>query len=185
MPAIHIAYMLLRSGLDTIEKLAEFFGNTGADQTVVSSLSFVVDPAMEAESLLASREEDYLELKRRLRHVREESAALSADVHFHIVSPVETKFGCSENISHAVVIGSDGSASPCVMKQIPVEGNNYYCVRGQKHLQQNLSFGNIQQESLNTIWHHKDYQHFVNDFRNSEMPTICDNCLKAQIDNLA
>jgi sulfatase maturation enzyme AslB (radical SAM superfamily) len=40
-PAIHIAYMLLRSGLDELEKIPKFLSHTGADQTVISSLSFV------------------------------------------------------------------------------------------------------------------------------------------------
>jgi len=40
-----IAYMLLRSGLDELEKLPEFLSHTGADQTIVSSLSFVTNPA--------------------------------------------------------------------------------------------------------------------------------------------
>ena len=31
-----------------------------------------------------------------------------------------------------VIVGSDGSISPCVMKQIPVKGENYYYVRGEK-----------------------------------------------------
>ena len=35
-PAIHIAYMLLRSGIDEIEKLPEFLGHTGADQKFYS-----------------------------------------------------------------------------------------------------------------------------------------------------
>jgi hypothetical protein len=52
--SIHIAYMLLRSGLDELEKLPEFLSHTGVDQTVVSSLSFVASPAMESESILIS-----------------------------------------------------------------------------------------------------------------------------------
>jgi MoaA/NifB/PqqE/SkfB family radical SAM enzyme len=53
-PAIHIAYMLLRSGLDELERLPGFLSQTGADQTVVSSLSFVASPEMESESILIS-----------------------------------------------------------------------------------------------------------------------------------
>jgi hypothetical protein len=123
-------------------------------------------------------------LKRRLLHVRGESAARGADGHFHMVSPVEKDFACSENTPHAVVIGSDGSVSPCVMKQIPVEGENYYYVRGQKHLQQNLSFSNIHQESLNTIWHRKEYQQFIQKILTTEASIACQNCLKGHIDNL-
>jgi len=36
-PEIHIAYMLLRSGLNDLETLLDFLANTGAAQIVVSS----------------------------------------------------------------------------------------------------------------------------------------------------
>ena len=183
-PAIHIAYMLLQSGLDDLEKLPEFLSRTGADQTVVSSLSFVVNPAMEPESILSTGEKEYSDLKQRLIQTREESAKNDAEVHFHIVSPVQKRFSCSENIPRAVVLGSDGSISPCVMKQVPVKGENFYYSKGQKHLQQNLSFGNIHTDSLNTIWHRKEYRQFVRNFQKDKAPNICRNCLKRNIDNL-
>ena len=182
-PEIHIAYMLLRSGLDDLEKLPEFLGNTGAAQTVVSSLSYVVSPEMERESILARGEEEYSELKDRLLEVRREAVNQGADVHFHIVSPVQNNFSCGENIPKAVVVGSDGSLSPCVMKQMPVQGENVYYINGQTYVQQNLSFGKIQKESLNTIRHHKGYQQFIHEFRNGKGPAVCQNCLKKQIEN--
>jgi MoaA/NifB/PqqE/SkfB family radical SAM enzyme len=183
-PQIHIAYMLLRSGLDDLEKLPEFLGNTGAAQIVVSSLSYVVSPEMETESILASAEEEYSELKDRLVEVRRNAENQGADLYFHIVSPAKNNFCCSENIPRAVVVGSGGSLSPCVMKQIPVQGENFHYVNGKKHLMQNLSFGNVQNESLRTIWHRKEYQKVIHKFRNCEMPSFCQNCLKTTIDNL-
>jgi len=182
-PEIHIAYMLLRSGLDDLEKLPEFLANTGAAQTVVSSLSYVVSPEMEREAVLARGKEGYSELKHRLLEVRGEATKREVDMHFHLVSPLRNNFSCSENVSKAVVVGSDGSLSPCVMKQIPVRGDNYYFTDGQKRLQQNLSFGNIQQEALKTIWHHKDYRQFIREFRSGHTPVACRNCLKKQIEN--
>jgi MoaA/NifB/PqqE/SkfB family radical SAM enzyme len=183
-PAIHIAYMLLRSGLDVLDKLPEFLSLTGADQTVVSSLSFVVNPTMESESILSTGEKEHSELKQRLIQIRDDSANNGAEVHFHIVSPVQNQFSCSENIPRAIVVGSDGSISPCVMKQIPVQGENFYYSRGQKQLQKNLSFGNIHTDSLDTIWHRQEYQQFVHDFQKGGDPSICRNCLKRNIDNL-
>jgi MoaA/NifB/PqqE/SkfB family radical SAM enzyme len=183
-PQIHIAYMLLRSGLDDLEKLPEFLGNTGAAQIVVSSLSYVVSPEMETESILASGEEEYSELKERLVEVRRNAENQGTDLYFHIVSPVKNNFSCSENIHRAVVVGSDGSLSPCVMKQIPVRGENFYYVNGKKHLQQKLPFGNVQNESLRNIWHCKEYQKVIHKFRNCETPSFCHNCLKRKIDNL-
>ncbi|MGD9139705.1 MAG: radical SAM protein, partial [Desulfobacterales bacterium] len=87
-PAIHIAYALLRSGLDALEKLPEFLSHTGVDQTVVSSLSLVVSPAVESESILVIGKKGYSELKERFIQIRDESAKNGAEVHFHMVSPV-------------------------------------------------------------------------------------------------
>ena len=182
-PEIHIAYMLLRNGLNDLEKLPQFLGNTGAAQTVVSSLSYVVSPEMVSEAVIACGEAAYLELKDRLLQIRREAAKKGADVHFHMVSPVRKNFSCSENIPGAVVVGSDGSLSPCVMKQIPVQGENVYYINGQICVQQNLSFGKIQQESLRTIWHRKQYRRLVREFRNGKTPVVCQNCLKKQIEN--
>jgi MoaA/NifB/PqqE/SkfB family radical SAM enzyme len=180
---IHIAYMLLRSGLEDLEKLPGFLSNAGAAQTVVSSLSYIVSPEMESEAVLASGEVAYLELKSRFLEVKREALNKGADVHFHLVSPAQSNFSCSENIPRAVVVGSDGSVSPCVMTQIPVQGKNIYYINGQTCLQQNLFFGKIQQSSLKTIWHHKEYRRFVREFRNGNTPAVCQNCLKKQIEN--
>jgi len=70
------------------------------------------------------------------------------------------------------------------MKQIPVKGENYYYCRGQKQLQKNLSFGNIHEDSLNTIWHRKVYQQFVRNFQKEKALNICRNCLKGNVYNL-
>jgi hypothetical protein len=80
-------------------------------------------------------------------------------------------------------VGSDGSLSPCVMKQVPVQGDNHYFINGQKRLQQNLSFGNIQQESLRTIRRNRGYRQFIREFCNGRTPVICQDCLKKQIEN--
>jgi MoaA/NifB/PqqE/SkfB family radical SAM enzyme len=182
-PRIHLAYMLLRSGLEDLEKLPGFLATAGADQTVVSSLSLVVDPALENEAVLASGEKAYLDLKDRLMDVGEGCAALGAHVHFHIVSPLKQDFRCSENVTQAVVVGSNGSLSPCVMKQIPAAGDNFHYFKGEKCQLEKLDFGNIIEESLHTVWHKKSTQSFLRKIRNGDPPQACRNCWKGWIDN--
>jgi MoaA/NifB/PqqE/SkfB family radical SAM enzyme len=182
-PEIHIAYMLLRSGLDDLEMLPDFLANSGAAQTVISSLSYVVSPEMVTESKLAASKEKYSELKIRLHEVRREAVKRGADLHFHIVSPLQKQFSCSENIPKAVFVGSDGSLSPCVMKQVPLQGDNHYFINGQKRLQQNLSFGNVKQETLKTIRRSQRCRQFIREFRNGNTPVACQDCLKKQIEN--
>ena len=167
------------------EKLPDFLGNIGAAQTVVSSLSLIVSPDMESESILSVGEKEYSEIKSRLREIGRQAAKRDAEVHFHIVSPRQQKFSCSENIPHAVVVGSDGSISPCVMKQIPVIGRNFYYYKNHKHQLQNLDFGNIFNQSFSSIWRQKDFQQFILEYDGNEGPDVCRNCLKNSMDNFA
>jgi MoaA/NifB/PqqE/SkfB family radical SAM enzyme len=181
---IHIAYMLLASGLADLERLPEFLANTGADQTVISSLSLAVNPAMDEEARLVRMPEDSGQLRQRLLEIKDAAAKQGAQVHFHLVAPQSADFKCSENVARAVVVGSAGSISPCVFTCMPVLEENFYYLKGQKQTQQNLSFGNIQTEDLNTIWHRKAYQEFVRAHARGKMPVICRNCYKGFVGEL-
>ena len=183
-PEIHVAYMLLRSGLNDLEKLSAFLGNSGADETVISSLSLVVSPAMDPESVLASGEDGYVALRRRLLEAKEASEKQGAAVYFHIVSPLLEESKCSENISRAIVVGSDGSISSCVMTQIPVVGENFYYFKGQMQRLQKLTFGNLYYDWLNDVWHRKVYRKFIRTGLRGGIPNVCQNCYKRYIDKL-
>jgi len=181
-PMIHIAYMLLRSGLTDLAQLPTFLADIGADQTVISSLSLIVNRALEAEAMLASTKEEYLDLKNRLQSVREVSIKKGAEVHFHLVTPFKNEIDCSENIQRALVVGSDGAVSPCVFTQIPAKGPNVFYYNGQKQLQKNLSSGNINEKHLNHIWHAKEYKRFRHAHFTVSKPKICQCCWKGKID---
>jgi len=183
-PRLHIAYMLLRSGLPDLEGLPEFLVNTGADQTVISSLSLAVSPGMDDESGLVSASDDFEALKQRLLEVKAAAAKRGAEVHFHIDDPQTTDLKCSENVGRTIVVGSDGNISLCVFTNMPARGENYFCFRGQKQVQQNLSFGNIQTEDLNIICHRKGYKEFVRAHNRGQMPSGCRNCYKGFVRKL-
>jgi MoaA/NifB/PqqE/SkfB family radical SAM enzyme len=183
-PKIHLAYMLMRSCVDDLDKLPDFLANTGVSQAVISSLSLVVNPEMEAESIVSLSKPEFLELKDRLLQVRGDSENLGTEVHFHIVSPFMEKFHCMENAARAVVIGSDGGVSPCVMAQIPVEGENKHYSRKQTQRLRKMSFGNISEDSLNEIWHGKEYKRFLQTYRRGKSPAFCADCLKGFADDL-
>jgi MoaA/NifB/PqqE/SkfB family radical SAM enzyme len=182
-PKIHLAYMLMRSCVDDLDKLPDFLANAGVSQVVISSLSLVVNAEMEAESVFSLPKSEFLELKDRLLQVRADSENLGTEVHFHIVSPLMEKFHCMENATHAVVIGSDGGVSPCVMAQIPVEGENEHYFRKQKQHLRKMSFGNITDNSLDGIWHQKEYRRFLKTYRSEKSPSFCMNCLKGFSDD--
>ena len=119
-----------------------------------------------------------------LSALHEASPADVIDVRFHMVSPFITAMPCSENITRAMVVGSDGSVSPCVMKNLPVAGKNYYYFNHQKRLHENLKFGDIHLDPLNHIWHQKTYRQFIRHANRRSVPTLCKDCYKRYIDRL-
>jgi len=177
-PRIHIAYMLLRSGLNDMHKIPAFSVNSGISQTVISSLSLVVSSAMETESILASDKKECRKLMNDFYQIRKEAEEQGTEISFNIVSPLMEESYCSENIERALFVGSDGSVSPCVMAQIPVEGDNFHYFRGKRQPVRRLAFGNISDESLNTIWNKKEYKNFINSFIRDKTVPFCKDCLK-------
>jgi MoaA/NifB/PqqE/SkfB family radical SAM enzyme len=88
-----------------------------------------------------------------------------------------------ENAAHVVVVGSDGGVSPCVMAQIPVEGENQHYFRKQKQRLRKISFGNIADDPLNEIWHRNEYKRFLKNYKKGKTPSFCTNCLKGFSDD--
>jgi MoaA/NifB/PqqE/SkfB family radical SAM enzyme len=170
--------MLLASGLADLSRLPEFLADTGADQTVISSLSLAVSPDLDAESRLVQVPEDYATLRQRLLEVKDETARRGGEVHFHLTGQQTADFKCSENVARAVLVGSDGGVSPCVFTCMPVQGENYYYINGQKRILQNLSFGNIQTDDFNAIWHRQAYKQFIRTHSGGRVPVVCRDCYK-------
>jgi len=183
-PKIHIAYMLLRSGLNDLEKLPSFLGNIGASQAVISSLSLVVSSELETESILASDEAEFLELKQRMSDLQGIAASQGVDIHFHIVSPFLKNGTCSENIERSLVIGSEGNVSPCVMTKVPTRDEAFYFFKGERRQIPKVAFGNIMETSVKDIWHQKDYREFRSTFARGKIRNYCAACLKRFVDTV-
>jgi MoaA/NifB/PqqE/SkfB family radical SAM enzyme len=184
-PKIHIAYMLLRSARGDLEKLSAFFGNLGVDQVVLSSLSLVVRRELEAESFFSIPQEEFLELRRDLADFRDKAAGEGVPVFFNIVSPLIENTDCSENIQRALVIGSDGVVSPCVMTNIPAQNENFHYSEGvERHLPR-IEFGNVLNTTISNIWARREYERFRGSFRQRRQYDACKGCLKRRIDDVS
>ena len=177
-PRVHLAYMLFRSGLDDVDKIPAFSNNAGISQTVINSLFLSVNPAMEKESVLVSNNGEHQELSERFHRIRKEAERLGTEISFNIVSHLTERSFCPENVGQALVIGSDGCVSPCVMGQIPVEGENHFYFGGNERIIQRFSFGNISDEGLNKIWNKKEYKRFIRKLYRGSTNHYCRYCPK-------
>jgi len=172
-PAVHVAYMLLRSGLQEADELPGFLHDLGAEQAVVSSLSLVVRPEMERESRLADSRPEFEDLKKRLLKVRERARSLGVSMHFHIGSP-EPRPACPENIERSLFIGADGRVSPCAFTGLPIAGEE----------PPTLAFGNANTTSVGAIWRSKEYRNFRRQFEKGMLWPSCRPCAKCRVEPL-
>ncbi len=173
-PAVHIAFMLLRSRLKEIDRLPDFFAGLGVDQVVISSLSLATAPEWKKEAILADTPEEWAELTEQVLKARKTARRRNLDLHFRLVSPLAKPEPCHENILHAMVIGVNGDVSPCVMTNFPHPRPPARRV-----------FGNINHQPLNNIWRNPAYRSFRRQWATGNLPEDCRICLKSRMVDIA
>jgi MoaA/NifB/PqqE/SkfB family radical SAM enzyme len=200
-PEIHVAYMLLRSGLDEIEQLPGLLAGLGVSQVVISTLDFVPSPALECEALIPSSQEEYASIQARLEGLVGAGKTSGLDIRYQLARfqdkgiengasnpgklevfmalPV-ARPACTENIQHAAFISAGGDVSPCVFTCLPV-GSPEVAAAQTGRPYQFMTFGNIGDQSLEDIWHSRAYRAFRYSHRAYRLLDTCHGCLKPRI----
>lgn len=198
-PEIHIAYMLLRSGLDEIERLPILLAGQGIAQVVVSTLDFVPVPEIAREALVPSDPDQRADLRARLERLVAAGKRSGLEIHCQmadfqagqqddpvpagpeIVSglPVQRP-ACTENVRRAAFISAGGYVSPCVYTNLPVASPSAVPGQGGRPYRP-LIFGNIHDQSLDEIWHSKAYRAFRKGHRSGRLEGPCRGCTKTAL----
>jgi MoaA/NifB/PqqE/SkfB family radical SAM enzyme len=177
IPRLHIAYMLLRSGLADLEKLPGELEELGINQVVISTLDLVAAPELAEESLNGVSEAERSKILRFLEKLAEKAARRNLNLYYPDLSLGSSKKTCPENILHSAVISMNGDVSPCVYTNIPTLSGNYF-IRGKAHKIQSLFFGNINELSFREIWWRESYSRFRRSWRRGHLNDPCLSCLK-------
>ncbi|NVL90459.1 MAG: radical SAM protein [Desulfobacterales bacterium] len=184
-PAVHLAYLMLRSNFHELKEILPLAKKVGAKQVVASNLTLIIDPKLSAEAIFNDTEHvDYYHST--LEEVRHRAAREKIVFDYHGPGLDNASFCCRENVRHACVINVEGEVVPCVFTN-PVLSSRY-TFKDQSLLLRGMSFGNIQNESLTRIWNKKEYAGFRALFDpetarkpeqiRSEMPQCCVKCYK-------
>jgi MoaA/NifB/PqqE/SkfB family radical SAM enzyme len=177
LPAVHIAYILLRSRLGDIEGLPFFLQGLAVSQVVVSTLDFVPCKELEGETIKPSTAEEYEELRARLDAVKVETEQLGVRFHYRLHGAGEGTTTCTENIQRALFVSSDGRVSPCVFTNLPISQDTQICFNGDQRYRR-LTFGNVGDASIGDIWRGRAYRDFRESFYGMRLPSICQDCPK-------
>lgn len=194
-PAVHLAYLMLKSNFHELKDILPLAKKVGAKQVVASNLTMIVDPELFAEAIFNDTERtDYY--RNTLEDIRHRAASKGIIFDYHGPGLDDTFFGCRENVHHACVISVEGEVVPCVLVN-PVLCQNReindgkppcYTFKDQSLPITGMSFGNVRNESLTRIWNKKEYSGFRDLFDpektrrpeqiQSEMPQCCVKCYK-------
>jgi MoaA/NifB/PqqE/SkfB family radical SAM enzyme len=199
-PSIHLAYMLLSSGLDELIDLPELLENLDVEQVVINTLDFVAAPELEKEQLAPENEEMYMAIKARLDLVAAAGEKRGVKIHYRLAFPreatrmspesvLESDFlaplllsagrqgRCTENILHSVFVSANGDVSPCVYSNIPAK-QAMVMFSGNMRPYKRIVFGNINKKPLESIWRSNPYAAFRETHRRNALRGACAECTK-------
>ena len=176
-PVIHVAYLVLRSAINEIEKLPRLLEGVGVSQVVISTLDFVASEELQSEVIRPSSKKEYLETESFFLSVAKEGEKRGIGIHYYL--PPFNRGGhiCTENIQRAFCIASDGAVTPCVFTNLQV-GDEFQYLSDDKRPFQRKIVGNIQTQSLFEIWNLKPYKKFRNSFSGRNLDPVCIGCPK-------
>jgi MoaA/NifB/PqqE/SkfB family radical SAM enzyme len=175
-PAIHVAYVLLRSNKDDVKRLPSLLQGLGVHEVVISTLDYIPTPELKKEALFPETEEEFENLCAYLENVQAEGEQLGVPIHYQISYAGRPRSFCSENIAKALIISATGDVLPCVSANLPVSAE-----QGQTKSPEpaeRLIFGNIIKQPLKDIWWSKEYKKFRRSFCREQYTVSCQHCPK-------
>ncbi len=178
VPRVHLAYMLLRSNLQELPRLPDFFQNLGLDHGVLSSLTLPLSPALEREALLAESEQEHGEFRAEMRRLFAEHHQQDK-VFSHIFNPFRSPGRCSENVEKAFCLSPEGRVTPCVFTQIPAGPPVPYWFEGREYELEPADFGRLTETKLKKLWHDPAYRRF----RRRLDLDMCSRCYMTRIED--
>ena len=200
-PALHLAYLLLQSRWQEVQALPTVMQRLNVQQAVISTLDFVAAPDLASETVLPASQEAYEVTRTKLDEVAQAGSRAGLSIHYWLASPPETETEararssgegigllwlaakrptCTENIHRSAFVSADGAVSPCVYMAVPAPGA-MYVADGTERSYTSMSFGNIHDTPLETIWCSRPYAAFRAAHRRGYLPERCLDCPRSRM----
>jgi len=187
-PSVHLAFMLLKSNWQELNRLPALAAEWGADQVVINNLSFIGSQAMQEESLFL-HPELWPHIVAVLDKIKADAQGMGIELHYYRPDASEPRSVCTENILKACFISYRGDVSPCVLTNISVkEGKPVeYYFQNRAYLVEKFLFGNVNAQPLAEIWNSEKARMFRSAFEKrlgvecpgmTDLPVPCRHCYK-------
>ncbi|MGQ9655487.1 MAG: radical SAM/SPASM domain-containing protein [Thermodesulfobacteriota bacterium] len=178
-PEIHIAYMLLRSGLHDLDRLPDLLKGLGVAHVVISTLDYVPSSDLQAEALSPATREEFDGRRSRLDAVADQARRHGIGVHYRLGLRGQRRLLCTENVQRALCVSARGTVTPCVYTNLPrARGGTETQGMG---IREDLTFGDINREALMEIWQKDEYKAFRRSFQTGNLAQPCSICPKLSL----
>ena len=179
-PALHVAYLLMRSRMNDLEHLPGLLAGTGVRQVVISTLDLVTTLDLAHEAILPESMDEHQHLRARIEDVIENARQHGIEMHAQLHRPGHHLASCTENARRALFVGVDGAVAPCVFTALPVRDMTIVRAGVEQPYQRRI-FGNVRQSPLSLLWRSREYRRFRDSFDSSVVDDVCLGCPKREV----
>jgi radical SAM protein with 4Fe4S-binding SPASM domain len=165
---IHVAYLMLASNMEAVAGLPAVMQRLGVHAVVVSTLDYIPEPGLEAEAVQPDEAEKIARAAAILADTAAEARRLDLGFHYELPSPAASGAACREKIDRSLFISADGSVSPCVYLNVPVQA-----VDPKRRV-----FGNVRETNALQIWDSADFRRFRERLACGDPDLSCRSCPK-------
>lgn len=195
-PHLHIAYLLLKSGIAYLDRLPDLLRNRGIAQVVVSTLDAVGSPLLANETFSPEDRLEMDEVRQHLEEVVDAGRKVGLTIYYRLPAnpkkqegdrqyiedesfiPIPEPQMCSENVQCAAFIGVTGNVSPCVFVNLPITAPPPDPADSIAHPYRPVVFGTIANARFEKIWHSQPYASFRKAHHSGAIPAACELCTK-------
>ena len=165
---IHVAYLMLASSMEAVRGLPGLMHRLGVDAAVVSTLDYVPSPELEPEGFAPHEAEKLARAAALLTETEIEARRLGVGFHWALPRPDAPGTSCKEKIDRSFYVGADGSISPCVYVNLPVERLD----------PRRRVFGNVREQDPLGIWESSECRRFRDRLAGGDPDLPCMTCPK-------
>ena len=167
-PRIHLAYLMLASGMDAVAGLPALMQRLGVDAAIISTLDFVTEPALLPEAFTPDEPAKLARAADLLASVETEARRRGLELHWELPRPTASGTSCRESIGRSLFISADGWVSPCVSVNVPT---------GDRDPMRRV-FGNVRDVDPTVIWESAGFRHFRERLDAGDPDLPCRSCPK-------
>ncbi len=164
---VHIAYLLLASQIDALRGLPALLEDLDVHAAVVSTMDFIPSQDLSQEAFMPWERDKISRARAVLEDVAAQAAKMGKEVYYSLPGE-EPLPNCLEDIGRSLYIAADGSVSPCIYVNPPVDVSD----------PARRVFGNINRDDSMKIWNSPAFKAFREGLATFAPDDNCRDCPK-------